>query len=93
MCLITCVKFDNFINFGNSPRWVNCDKYCMAHGCATSKNSVHRREAVPKTQLDPTELVYLKTLFKKADTTADGKLAVNELTFAIQKTVAKHIQE
>ena len=62
-------------------------------GAATIKNSVQRREAVPKTQLDPTELVYLKTLFKKADTTADGKLAVNELTFAIQKTVAKHIQD
>ena len=55
------------------------------------KNSVQRREVIAK--LDHTELLYLKTLFKKADTTSDGKLAVNELTWAIQKTVAKHIQD
>ena len=33
------IIFDNFVK-GLDAKWVNCDKYCIAHGCATRKNSV-----------------------------------------------------
>ena len=34
----------------------------------------------------------LKNLFKKTDTTADGLISLNELTWGIQKSVSKHVQ-
>ena len=64
-----------------------------SHRIIPEVNSVQRREAPKSQALDHTELLFLKTLFKKADTTADGKIALNELTWAIQKTVARHIQD
>jgi len=48
---------------------------------------------VKKTHLDPSERQWLKTLFKKADTTADGLLSLHELTFGIHQSVGKHVQQ
>lgn len=39
------------------------------------------------------ELKWLSTLFKKADTTADGVLSPNELTWAVQNKISKHVRE
>ena len=44
MCGSQCVchifeKYDNCAQLPGHLRLVNCDKYCMAHGCATRKNS------------------------------------------------------
>ena len=41
---------------------------------------------------DQSEVDWLQSIFKGADTTRDEKLSVNELTWAIQKSVTKHIQ-
>jgi len=49
-----------------------------------------KREALPIP--DQSEVEWLLSIFKVADTTADGQLSVNELTWAIQKSVTKHIQ-
>lgn len=54
------------------------------------------RRSVPvieevKTSQD--ELEWLRTLFKKTDTTTDGLVSLNELTHAIHKTVGQHIQK
>jgi len=39
------------------------------------------------------ELKWLSKLFKQADTTADGVLSPNELTWAVQNKISKHVRE
>ena len=58
-----------------------------------SQRQFPKREASPVLAIpDKSEVDWLLSIFKAADTTADGKLSVNELTWAIQKSVTKHIQ-
>ena len=43
-------------------------------------------------EISDEDLEPLRQLFKKADTTADGLLSVKELSWAIQRSVTKHVQ-
>ena len=43
-------------------------------------------------EISDEDLEPLKQLFKKADTTADGLLSVKELSWAIQRSVTKHVK-
>ena len=33
--LMICAKYEILVNLNASDGWVDCDKYCKAHGCAT----------------------------------------------------------
>ena len=51
------------------------------------------QETPPRPKLDASEVQWLKDLFKKTDTTADGLLTLNELTFGIHQSVGRHVQK
>lgn len=54
-------------------------------------NNIIRNEE-DQVEFSDADLEPLRNLFKKTDTTADGLLSLNELTWGIQKSVSKHVQ-